>query len=73
VLPVLFPIIFVNLGQIFRFDDNQVFGVPLLGSFGKIATSCHHSLFINGHDLVVSNGVGIVDKGRYPGICQKRG
>jgi hypothetical protein len=61
-LPMAFPIRLVNLGEVFGFDDEQVFDVLLLSSFCKVERPCDHGSFIDDHDLVMSDAVTTDDK-----------
>lgn len=71
--PVLLPISQVEVGQVFAFDDQQIFGVFLLGSFRKVVASGNKNFLINDHNLVMGDGMGRVNIGGNAGIGQKRG
>jgi hypothetical protein len=52
-------------------DAAHVLRVPLLGGLREVKTSCDNALPINNHDLVMSNGVGSIDRRRYALIRQE--
>jgi hypothetical protein len=52
-------------------NDQQILGVPLLGSFGEIETAGNHGKTVNDDHLVVSNCMVVVDQWYDPGVARK--
>ena len=66
---VLLPVLQILLGDGAGFNDHHVLGITLLSGAGKVVASCNHVLTIDDHDLVMRDGMAIVDQCRNPGMA----
>ena len=56
------PVISVVFGKLRGFDDENVFGIVVLGSLCKVIAARYDGLLVDYHDLVVCDGMLIVDE-----------
>jgi hypothetical protein len=68
---MLIPILQIRLSQFLGMEDEEIFRIVLLCGFGEVKGPSNHSLLVYNHNLVMGNGVLIIDEGGNPGIAQE--
>ena len=68
---MLVPVVDIWFGQVFGFNDQNVFSVPLLRSPGEVKGPGYHRLSVYDHDLVMGDGMGRINIGRNSHISQE--
>lgn len=71
--PMLVPVVYIGPGQVFGFDDQEVFSILLLSRPGEVKRPGDNRLSVDNHNLIVGDGMGRINIGRDANVSQEGG